>query len=105
MSARNIFVVYRKELVDSLRDRRTVISMIAVPILLMPMMTIGLGALSATLMGRAMQEIPTVMILGGEDSPDVMGALRSLPDVRIVPAQPDYARQISEKQVRAAVEI
>jgi len=72
---RNIGVVYRKELLDSLRDRRTVVSMVAVPILLMPLLTIGLGLLAATIMGRAMQEVPTVMILGGEDSPRVAAAL------------------------------
>ena len=105
MSARNIGVVYRKELTDSLRDRRTLVSMIAVPILLMPLLTIGLGVLSAALMGRAMQEIPTVMILGGEDSPRVVAALRLLGDIRVVPPQPDYAERISDKQVRAAVEI
>ena len=33
MSLRNIGIVYRKELIDSLRDRRTLISMIAVPLL------------------------------------------------------------------------
>ena len=40
MSWRNIGTVYRKELRDSLRDRRTVISMIVVPVLLMPLLTI-----------------------------------------------------------------
>jgi sodium transport system permease protein len=105
VSLRNIGVVYRKELLDSLRDRRTVVSMIAVPILLMPLLTIGLGLLAATIMGRAMQEVPTVMILGGEDSPRVVAALQSLKEIHVVPAQPDYAARISDKQVRAAVEI
>jgi sodium transport system permease protein len=105
VSLRNIGVVYRKELVDSLRDKRTVISMIAVPILLMPLLTIGLGVLAATVMGRAMREAPTVMILGGEDSPRIVAALRALPDLHIVPGQADYASQISDKQIRAAVEI
>jgi sodium transport system permease protein len=105
VSARNIGVVYRKELIDSLRDRRTVISMIAVPILLMPLLTIGLGVLAAAVMGRALQEVPAVMILGGEDSPRIVGALRALPDVRIVPTQADYAQEISDKKIRAAVEI
>ena len=31
--------------------------------------------------------------------------LEALPDVRIVPAKPDYAEEISSKQIRAAVEI
>jgi sodium transport system permease protein len=105
MSARTIGVVDRKELMDSLRDRRTVISMIAVPILLMPLLTVGLGALSAVLLGQAMQEVPDVMVLGGEDSPGVVAALRALGEIRVVPGRPDYAEQISDKQIRAAVEI
>ena len=92
MSLRNIGIVYRKELIDSLRDRRTVISMIVVPLLVMPLLTIGMGVLSVILVGQAMKEIPRVMILGGEDSPRVMAELQQLKDVRIVPAKPDYRR-------------
>jgi sodium transport system permease protein len=105
MSIRNIGIVYRKELTDSLRDRRTLLSMIAVPLLVMPLLTIGMGALSVTLVGLAMREIPDVMILGGTDSPHVMADLQQLNDVRIVPAKPDYAEEISDKEIRAAVEI
>jgi sodium transport system permease protein len=105
MSWRNVGIVYRKELTDSLRDRRTVISMVVVPLLLMPMLTIGMGVLSIALVGQAMKEIPEVMILGGEDSPRVMAELRDLKDVRLVPAKPDYAEEISNKEIRAAVEI
>src|ERR1700688_2642900 len=60
MSLRNIGVVYRKELIDSRRDRRTVVSMIAVPLLVMPLLTVGMGVLSMTLVGQAMKEIPVV---------------------------------------------
>jgi sodium transport system permease protein len=105
MSIRNISIVYRKELVDSLRDRRTVISMIVVPLLVMPLLTIGMGVLSITLVGLAMKEIPDVMILGGGDSPRAMAELQQLKDVHIVPAKPDYAEEISDKRIRAAVEI
>ncbi len=98
-------VVYRKELIDSLRDRRTVISMIVVPLLVMPLLTIGMGFLSLTLVGLAMKESPRVMILGGQDSPQVVAELKQLPDLRVVPEQPDYAEEISNKQIRAAVEI
>ena len=105
MKWRNIGVVYRKELTESLRDRRTVISMIVIPTLLMPLLTLGVGALSAALFGRAMQEIPSIMVLGGEDSPHVMAELAARKDIRIVSTRSDYARMISDKQVRAAVEI
>jgi sodium transport system permease protein len=105
MSLRNIGIVYRKELVDSLRDRRTVISMVAVPLLLMPMLTIGVGAVLVRQVGQAMEEVPRVMILGGRDSPNVRAELEQLKDVRIVPEKPDYADEISNKQIRAAVAI
>ncbi len=105
MSLRNVGIVYRKELIDSLRDRRTVISMIVVPLLVMPALTIGMGVLSLTLVDAAMKETPRVMILGGENSPRVTGELRQLKGVQIVPADADYAEEISNKRVRAAAEI
>ena len=105
MSLRKIGTVYRKEMVDSMRDRRTVISMVAVPLLVMPLLTIGMGIISARLIGRAMEEVPKVMILAGEDSPNVRAQLAKLQDVRIVPAKADYAEEISNKQIRAAVKI
>ena len=105
MNLRNISIVYRKELVDSLRDQRTLISMIAVPLLLVPMLTIGLLVVTFRQVGEASQEVPKVMILGGEDSPNVRAELEKLSGVKIVPQNPDYAEEISNKRIRAAVEI
>ena len=39
----NIVTVYLKELRDSLRDRRTVFSVIIIPTLVIPLMTFGFG--------------------------------------------------------------
>ena len=105
MNWRNINIVYRKELRDSLRDRRTVISMIVVPIFLMPVLTIFVGVLSARLIGRALLQVPSVMIIGAENSPQISAALRALPDVRVVPGTSDYAQQVIDKKIRAAVEL
>jgi sodium transport system permease protein len=90
---------------DSLRDRRTVISMIVVPIFLMPVLTIFVGVLSARLIGRALLQVPSVMIIGAENSPRILAELRGLPDVQVVPTTPDYAQQIVDRKIRAAVEI
>lgn len=105
MKLRDIGIIYRKEMKDTLRDRRALISMIVVPILLMPLLTIGIGVLSAEIVGRAMEEIPKVMILGGADSPDITAELRAQSDMLVVPAGSDYAQQIEDKRIRAAVEI
>lgn len=105
MSLRTIGIVYRKEFLDSIRDRRTVTSMIVVPLLVMPLLTIGLGVLSLLLVGVAMRETPKVMILGGQDSPHLLADLRQLKELEVVPEKADYAEEISNKQIRAAVKI
>ena len=105
MSLRNIGIVYRKELTDSLRDRRTLVSMIVIPLLVFPVMMLGFSYLAVKLVGQAKKEVPQIMVLGGEDSPKVMAGLRNLDTIEIVPPAPDYVEQISNKKVRAAVEI
>jgi len=105
MSLRNIGIVYRKELTESLRDRRTLISTIVVPLLLFPVLTVGFGYMAVNLIGKAQKETHRVMILGGEDSPDIVAGIRKLESVEVVPAAPNYADQITNKEIRAAVEI
>ena len=102
---RNIGIVYRKELLDSLRDRRTIISMIVVPMVAMPALMLGMGTLAVRLVTKAHEEIPKVMVLGGEDSPKTLAALRTLKTIEFVPPSQDYTNLISDKQIRAAVEI
>ena len=105
MSLRNVGIVYRKELTDSLRDRRTLVSMIVIPLLVFPVMMLGFSYLAVKLVGQAKKEVPQIMVLGGEDSPKVMAGLRNLDTIEIVPPAPDYVEQISNKKIRAAVEI
>jgi len=105
MSMRNVGIVYRKELTEAIRDRRTVISAILVPLLLFPVLSVGFGSLAVALVGKAKEEVPKVMLRGGEDSPAVVEGLKKLGTIQIVPAAPDWKDQIINKEVRAAVEI
>jgi sodium transport system permease protein len=103
MSLRNIGVVYRKELVDSLRDRRTIISMFVIPILLFPVLSVGLALLIPTLINKAKEEIPRVMIIGGETSPRIVEALKKDHKIEVVPASADFETQITDRKIRAAI--
>lgn len=105
MNLHNIFTVYQKELRDSLRDRRTLISMIVMPMLMIPgIMALAFG-ISSKAISKARQEIPTVMVLGGDDSTVLRAALAKDSKVRLVPFAANWKQQISDKQLRAAVEI
>jgi sodium transport system permease protein len=105
MNLRNVAIVYRKELREALRDRRTLISSLLVPLVLFPLLTAGLGAAISALVGKAKEEIPTVMILGGEDSPGILAELRSSDKIKIVPTQQNWKDQVVNKDIRAAIEI
>src|SRR2546430_6931753 len=104
MSLHSVAVVYRKELTEWLRDRRTLISTVLVPLLIFPIMIAGMISLSSVLIGQAQKEIPKVMIIHGEDSPSLAAALRANKELEIVPFADKWKAQISEKQIRPAVE-
>ena len=105
MNWHNIATVYLKELKDSLRDRRTLLSTIIIPTLVMPLLTFGVGKIMAGVLKKAREEIPSVAILGGADSPAVVAALKQSPKLRVVATPADWKQAIGEKKLRVAVEI
>lgn len=109
MNLRNILTVYLKELRDSLRDRRTLMSVIIVPTLVMPLMTFGVGKVAFNVIGKAREETPAVAIIGGEDSPGVISALQASKKLKVVSvAGKDEAAikaEVGEKKLRAAIKL
>lgn len=105
INLRNIAIVYRKELLDSLRDRRTIISTIVAPILMFPLIFLGFGALANWSIKRAQAQAADIVIIGEENSPELTSRLRALEGIRIKPASNDFTNRIAEKQLRLAVEI
>ncbi|MGH7941025.1 MAG: ABC transporter permease [Limisphaerales bacterium] len=105
MNWRAIRTIYGKEMRDSLRDHRTIISMIVVPVLAIPLLIFGVGALAIKTVAKARQEAPRIMVIGGEHSPEALSELRATKDFKIIPATADFTNQIAEKQVRAAVRL
>jgi len=105
MNLHAVSVVYRKELTEWLRDRRTLISTVLVPLLAFPILISGMISLSSVLIGAAKKEVPKVMIIGGDDSPSVVADLRANKELEFVPYAENWKDQISNKEIRAAVEI
>lgn len=104
MKLSNIGIVYRKELIDMLRDRRTIIAMVVFPVVIFPVMTLGFGNLAETSVKKARQQASTIMLLGEENAPGLAARLRQSEGIVVVPTASDYAQQIGDKKLRAAVE-
>ena len=105
MSLRNIAIVYRKELTEAVRDRRTLLSSILVPLLLFPVLTVGFGYAFLEIVGEANREPSRIMVLGGADSPDVVRALKDAKNLQVVSGAAGYVDLISSKKIRAAVNV
>jgi sodium transport system permease protein len=79
--------------------------MIVVPTLMIPGIMLVAGVVSYMVVNKAREEVPAVMVLGGNDSPVVRAALTADQKIRLVPATADWKQRITDKQLRAAVEI
>lgn len=74
--ARNVGFIWKKELLDIIRDRRTLVSMIVVPILVIPLIMVGAGALMATAMQDLESREYSVGILNKDAAPEYWDILR-----------------------------
>lgn len=105
MNWRFIKVVWHKEIIDSLRDRRTIISMLVIPLVVMPALMFGVALMANRIIAQARAEAPKVMIVGGQDSPNIVAELKQLKNIQVVPFAEDYTNYISEKRIRLAIQI
>ena len=105
MNFTTIFTVYTKELRDMLRDRRTLLSMIIIPTLIMPGLFFAVGYVGMKVVKKARAEVPSVMLLGAADSPGVRNALEGFDGIALLPPSDDWRERISNKEVRAVVEV
>lgn len=105
MSLRNSLVVYRKELRDMLRDKRTIRSMIIIPMIAFPLLYGGIIYFVTKTMGQAQREVSTVMVEGGQNSPKITAALHGFSQISIEPYQRDAKQEVDDKKIRALVVI
>ncbi|MCL6566210.1 MAG: ABC transporter permease [Acidobacteriia bacterium] len=104
MNLQSVSTVFRKELLDTLRDRRTLISSILLPILLFPLLFLGFGTLGFMIMTRIGQEKLVAGIRGAEHAPTLAAQLRAHPELETVAADEDFRAAILAKRLRAVVE-
>jgi sodium transport system permease protein len=69
MKLGNVTTIFRKELVETLRDRRTLIFMLLVPVLAIPGIMLGMSKLMISQIGKLEQETTTYVVQGWEYLP------------------------------------
>ena len=87
ISPQKIRIVYLKELRDILRDRRTLYSMILMPILLYPLLSIGMGVIVGSQIEKTRAAKQPLAILGDEYDPALAALIRNSDQFAIVPVE------------------
>lgn len=105
MNWKAIFVVYKKELKDQLRDRRTIISTIVIPTVVMPLIMFGFGTVMTKIIRQAQDEGTSVMVVNSAGAPELVKALKADAKFRVVPESADVKQRIADKKLRVALEL
>jgi sodium transport system permease protein len=102
MNIKKVKTIYLKEMLDTLRDRRTLISMILVPVLLFPLLMFGMSGLMVTFIKKAEEKPARVTILGKENAPSLVLQLSQNEKLSIVDEE-DFTNAIQDKRIEAAL--
>ena len=85
-------IIFRKEFLDTIRDKRTIISMIVVPIAMMPLMMLGIGSLVVRQAMKVEKEISTVVLQQEAESQRISDLFAASEKISIASvAEPDSA--------------
>ncbi|MEP1743603.1 MAG: ABC transporter permease [Kangiellaceae bacterium] len=99
--------VYFKELLELTRDKKTLIFTILLPTLIMPVIMLGFGALSAKIAKKAVEEQLSYAIIGEENYSELANLLKSNETITLkeLSTETDAESAIKNEEIRFAVKI
>lgn len=86
-----------------MRDRRTLISMILIPIILFPVLMFGMSGVMVMMIKKTEAEITKIVIIGKEFAPDFVSLIDTAKVFEIV-EESDFESALKEKRISAALE-
>jgi sodium transport system permease protein len=96
--------VFRKEILDTLRDRRTILMMIVVPVLLYPGLLIVITELTAAQQAKMEMRTIQVALVGVPDDSSLISKLRKAERIEIVQSK-DPTKAVHEGKVHFVIEM
>lgn len=100
-----VMAVLRKELLDTLRDRRTLIAMLVVPLLVTPMLMIGVARYSQSRAQEAREQTLKVAVVDPHDDSGIADHLDAQPGIDVFPDRDvtSLSARIAAEELDAAV--
>lgn len=102
---KQILTIWRKELRDTVRDRRTLFAVILLPLLLMPVIIIGVGKLTQYVIRDAQEKVVTIGVVNESAAPELSQMLREASKVIVQSAESDSEDMVRNREIDAALVI
>ena len=105
MNWKNIKLIFSKELIGTLRDRRTIITMVIVPLVFYPLLFAGVGYLN--MMGNIKSEetVSKIIVSGGEFAPQLVKDLQENKKIEVILSEDDFQSNLQKGEIQAILVI
>lgn len=90
-------------MLDTLRDRRTLISMILIPIILFPVLMFGMSGVMVMMIKKTGAEVTKIVVIGKEFAPTFVSFINDGKTFEVIEEE-DFRAALKEKRISAALE-
>jgi len=100
---RNAILIFRKELRETLRDKRTLFVMVVLPLLVYPLLMVGFGHVAMVQAGKLERQVFRVVVVGGSRALELTEKIRVDPHMLLVKVQ-DPDRALKDRRIQVWIE-
>jgi sodium transport system permease protein len=102
---RHIKVILKKELLDTVRDRKTLFAMIVVPLVLMPLLMMVSPLISQKEAQKVKETVYNISVVGEQNSPSLVSFLQATPNTKVVIENNNLEEKLKKGEVQLIVTI
>ncbi|OGD31203.1 hypothetical protein A2V94_02690 [Candidatus Atribacteria bacterium RBG_16_35_8] len=105
MSWKNIKLIFIKELVGTIRDKRTIIAMIIIPLIFYPLLFAGIGYFNKVGSMKSEEAASKIIIYGAEFAPQLVKHLQDYEKIEILVIEDDSPSKLQNGDIQAVLVI
>ena len=105
MNWKNIKAIFTKEIIGAIRDKRTLIAMIIVPLVFYPLLFIGMGYLNQVGSKKSEDAVSMVAVNGAEFALQLSEYLENQEKINITTQEVDTFAKLKNGEIQAIIEI
>lgn len=106
-----IFTIFKKELKDTLRDRRTIVMMVVIPVLIFPVIMTVFVKISTSFTQEAMTKAVNIGVINKDESNRFLDALKAVPEnagkrnVILFKDSADLVKQVNADSIQFGISV